>query len=594
MIPRDYQIRAAEACAAAWSSPSGGRHPLLVMATGTGKTKTALFAAQGTRGRVLWLAHRKELVHQARNSLWYDRAQSGVVMANENGCDKRIVFGSFRTLSQPKRMEEYLKHGVPDLVVVDEAHHSVAAENMKVLQPLIAAGARLLGLTATPDRDDDLSLEDLWVPVFSFGFVEAIESGFLMAPYVAVERIPGFDETQVGGRRDYNVDELGEKLLAAHVVEHTVGIMGRTLTAHRMPRKDDSTQMSADGRHALVFTATVEQAQLTAKALCDVGWRAKVVCHKTPKRERDDILVAFQKGHINAVCNPAAYTEGVDLPECDLVVVARPTKSRTLYVQMIGRGARINAGKRDTMVIDLAGASEMHSLISAPALIGGSRCKTFPGGVHQFVEVDGKAKCECGARLPCYASLEAGAGGLHTWVDDSTTGRRTCKHCSKPQCKDSPSWKHEYTPIAGHRRQCMWCDVIVPNPLASLQSGERQVVEPPEPAAWALLHTLRDPVEAINLDEHGIIYLVGGQKRATPVWLPRRAKNPRPLTDGPVERWHAEEICADLIRKARKAWDPWKREVLAGGSGGDINRAMDFRRYAAVRAAETGVSEWRR
>jgi hypothetical protein len=250
-------------------------------------------------------------------------------------------------------------------------------------------------------------------------------------------------------------------------------------------------------------------------------------------------------------------------------------------------------GKRDTLVLDLSGASEIHNLVSAPALVGGSRCKSAPNGVHTFGNVDGRAVCACGTKLPCWASLEAGGPGTHTWLDEPVSGRRSCKHCAKPQCENSPSWAHEYTPIAGFRQQCMYCDVVIPAQLGSMHGASKNQPPPPNEVSWARLHTLHDKVEAVDLGDHGVLYRVVTGELDRLVWLPRRAKNPRPLTDGPVDRWHADQVSADLVLKAARRWDAWKAEVVIGGAG-RVSDAVGFRLYAAKRAVESGVSTWRR
>lgn len=577
----------------------------------TGKTKTALYIAESVRGRVVWLAHRQELLDQPLSELWWGTDSAGVVQADRDASDARIVFASVQTLAQPERLAALLRAGHPELLVVDEAHHSVSPSYRAVIEQLRGPRTRLLGLTATADREDDRDLGELWTVAYSLGIVEAVEQGYLVPPYAAVVRPPDFDEHQADARRDYE-DAVGELLLAAGVVEHTVAVLGQAHLADRLPRRDDTQRISARDRSWLVFTATVEQARLTAEALLADGWRAAWVSGETPKRERQRLARAFAKGEINALCNAGVFTEGTDLPRCNGILLARATASWSLFVQMIGRGLRLNdprwdpswgpmtrideryRGDQDCLVIDLAGATELHSLVAAPALVGGTRCKG-PGGQHVLEPREGgKGGCKhCSLSIPCWTSHEAGGDGQHTWVDKPAV--RECSHCGRPQCVGAPDGRHGWIPQPGWQYACMHpaCGATRPMPLSSLQGDRRGPGEPPPPAAWVALHQLDRPVEALDLGEHGLLFLAEADRRCRPWWLPSRARQARPLTDAPVDRWYALELCADLVRKAKKAWDPWRRETLFGGTDGQIGDVVELRRRATARAVAAGVASWR-
>jgi hypothetical protein len=211
-----------------------------------------------------------------------------------------------------------------------------------------------LGLTATPERADGKNLAKIWEMAYSYSMIDAMDEGYLVPIRSVIQPIEGLDLSEVSGTSDYSAEELGKVLLRAEVVDHTA----------------DCLMEHAVGRKAIVFTATVEQAQLTAEELRNRGWKATHVSGETPAEERARILNDFSNGEIDAICNCAVLTEGTDLPIADCIVVARPTRSKPLYIQMIGRGLRLSPGKEDCLVIDLAGASDEHSLIQAPVLIG--------------------------------------------------------------------------------------------------------------------------------------------------------------------------------------------------------------------------------
>lgn len=618
--PRPYQVTARQRVEEAWAS--GVRAPMLVMATGTGKTKTALYVASGVTGRIVWLAHRQELLDQPLGELWFGTESAGIVQAHRDASDARIVFASVQTLAQEERLAALLRGGHPELLVVDEAHHSVSPSYRAVIERLRGPDTKLLGLTATADREDDLDLGELWTVVYSLGIVEAIETGFLVPPFAVVCRPKDFDEHQAAGRRDYE-EAVGELLLASHVVEHTVEVLEQDHCAARLPRREGAAEervLSSRDRSWLVFTQTVAQAEATSEALRARGWTAAWVSGETPKTDRRRLARAFAKGEIRALCNAGVFTEGTDLPRCNGVLIARALASWSLFVQCLGRGLRLHdpawdlgwgpmnrldpryRGDQDCLVVDLAGSTELHSLIAAPALVGGQRCAN-PGGHELEARPEGKGGCRhCSLSIACWASLEAGSDGAHHWNDGGQpvpegaedVPARACIHCGRPQCQSAPDGRHSWIPATGWKYECLHlaCGASRPMPLSALQGARRSPEAPPPPAAWTPLHQLDRPVEVLDLGEHGLLYLVGTD-RAQPVWLPPRARNPRPLCDGPVDRWYALELAADLVRKARKAWDPWRRETLFGGVDGNVDDVVDLRRRATARAVSTGVASWR-
>lgn len=366
---RGPQVEAIDAVRAAWKG--GTTNALVVLPTGVGKTITALSVVAGAvaKGqRVLWLAHRQELLDQpmrAFRALWPDAARdAGIVQADRDEAHRQVVFGSIQTLRSDVRLARYLEKGPPNLAVIDEAHHSVANEWRKVLEALDAARAVVnkgpaykLGLTATPDRADGKTLAKLWTLVYACSIIRAIGEGHLVPPVYASETLPLLNLANVAGEGDWDAEDLGEALMAAHVVEHTVGAI----------------QKHAAGRRGIVFTATVAQARETSQALRDAGIESRFVCGETEDDERRRMLAGFQSGAIDWLCNAQVLTEGTDLPAADCIVMARPTRSKGLYTQCLGRGLRTNpsTGKENCLVIDLVAASDEHGKmpITAPILL---------------------------------------------------------------------------------------------------------------------------------------------------------------------------------------------------------------------------------
>lgn len=585
---RPYQVEAQQAVRAAWESGTTG--PLIVLATGTGKTVTAmgLVVEALERGeRVVWLAHRDELVsQQPRNTLgmfWPEMVdRCGVVQAGDNDTDSQLIFASVQTLASRGRADQVVAHGAIDLLVCDECHRAAAPEYQKTLAKVEAK--RRLGLSATPEREDGADLSETWEIVYSFGIVEAIGQGYLLPPYAAVDRVRvDLDEAS----EDMAV--VGESLLLAGIVDHTVAALSKSHKAERLPWRDDKLILSPTGRSTLVFTATVEQAELTAAALCKAGRVARWVAGTTPKGDRRRLLAAFAAGRIDVLCNAAVLTEGTDLPPASCIVLARPTRSRVLYVQIVGRGLRLYEDQECCLVIDLSGATEVHSLVAAPVLVGETPCPKSPDRHHDFTNDEGEATCgHCGHRLPCWAALESGqAAGRHVYVDG------VCKHCGRVQCPESPTNAHAWVPEVDAgvaRRRCMWCDGLTRDPLGGL-AKERELRKPVK-AAWTLLPGLVPRVWAVDLGEVGIAFMREHPgDRYEPLWLPKRKRRARSL--GAVDARLARAWVDDIVRRAEPKWDARSKEEVRGGHGQAADRE-DWVRRAMVRATHAGVADWQK
>lgn len=588
-IIRPYQTEAHRAIRASWADGLAG--VMVVMATGTGKTATALslivrdFLAHGRR--VVWLAHREELVVQPADTVarfwpaYADRV--GIVQAERDSPRADLVCASVATLAtSPHRVDAILAAGPIDLLVVDEAHHSTSPTQQAAIQAL---GARLrLGLTATPDREDGADLSEDWEIAFSYSIVDAIGDGYLLAPFAHVERLPRLDLSRVSGRWDYDDAELGAELLRAGVVEHTVQLLTRAqVEAVRLPERDLFANISPRGRAALVFTATVEQAQRTALALRDAGLRAVHISGKTAKAERRRMIRAFRAGHIDILCNAAVLTEGTDLPRASCVVLARPTRSWSLFVQMVGRGLRLHGDQADCLILDVAGATEGHSLISAPVLIGGSKCRRSPNGAHSFTPAaspqDG-ARCDhCNAKIACGVLM-----GPHKWGAD-----HHCEACGRPQCAESQDGAHHWTSAADHKRRCVECGMEIPDPLAGLLRERRSdAIE----ADWVRIPDVAPECYAVDLGDYGILYVRRQRPGWMPVWLAKGGRKPRPLSSRPLRTDHVRAYADDLVKRAERVAAraaSWK-----GGRPDAYLRGKARNMGAPVRPGETAGEVGRR
>lgn len=277
---RPYQEEAIAAVFAA--RDEGITRPLLVMATGTGKTVVfsemarRVAADAGHAARVLILAHREELIDQAADKLrtvWPD-AHVGKVRAQHDNAHAQVVVATIQTMHVAKRRERYLSYGAPDLVIVDEAHHAGAMTYMRTLSALgcfTEGGPLCVGVTATPNpKDKDLAA--CWQRVaYSYGMGEAVDDGYLSDLVGLQVEVQGLDLSNVkASRGDYQDAALAEAMSAAH----TPQVVAQTYAEH------------AVGRRAICFTPTIALAEETARAMVDAGFRAAMVCgdHGTAER----------------------------------------------------------------------------------------------------------------------------------------------------------------------------------------------------------------------------------------------------------------------------------------------------------------------
>lgn len=353
---RPYQREAVEACNAAWAL--GTRRVLVTHPTGTGKTVTAshVIAERLARGeRVLFIAHRGELLDQAMRTMltiepW---AHVGRVQAAKDGSDARVVYAMVQTIANPKRLARLLDHGAFGLVIYDEAHHTASASAREVLAELGCwqeGGPDLLGMTATPDRSDGKDLAHIFETVaHSYTIAEAIEAGYLTPPrgrQIATD----LDMSKVritGG--DYNAADLGAEM-------ERVDIGGAIVKAWQ--------DWARDRARTVVFVPLVAIAENVAAAFRAAGVDAAAVHGGMPPKERARVLGARH----TVLTNAMLCTEGWDDPEVGCVVWCRPTKSRALFAQAIGRGLRLHPSLTDCLVLDLVGSSGTHALAGLSTL----------------------------------------------------------------------------------------------------------------------------------------------------------------------------------------------------------------------------------
>jgi superfamily II DNA or RNA helicase len=358
---RDLHCYQLEALVAVYHAMARGvRRQLLVLPAGSGKT--IIFVELALRrvhiGRVLVLVHRVELIQQAVAAF---RAADpdvriGVVKSRCNEISAQVVVASVQTLCRPERLAMVGSDFAT--VIVDEAHHATADSYVRILKHLRCLapnGPLTVGVTATAERADGIGLEQIWEEiVYHRDILSLTKQGYLCSFRVVPVRI-AVDLDRVHRRAgDFAAGELDTALRGA-------GAFRLVVAAYRR---------HATGRKALVYTATVASAHKMAAAFRKAGISAEAINGKATPRARQAVLDRFRSGKTIVLVNCALLTEGFDEPSIDCIVIARPTLSRPLFEQMMGRGNRTHPGKSDCLIIDLVGASDRHAQVSVASLLG--------------------------------------------------------------------------------------------------------------------------------------------------------------------------------------------------------------------------------
>ena len=350
---RPYQQEAEKAVFAEWKK--GNKRTLLVLPTGTGKT--IVFAKITERcvkngERVLILAHRAELLEQAVDKIKKVTGLRCAVEKAEESCIGswyRIVVGSVQTMMRQKRLNQF-DTDYFDTIIIDEAHHCISDSYQKVIDYF--SESKLLGVTATPDRGDMKNLGKVFESMaYEYSLSSAIKEGFLSP--IKAQTIPlKLDLTEVGTQAgDFKTSDLG------------------TALEPYLYQIADEMKKYCDGRKTVVFLPLVKTSQKFCNILNENGFKAAEINGNSDNRS--EILNDFNSGKYNVICNSMLLTEGWDCPSVDCVVVLRPTKVRSLYCQMVGRGTRLSpeTGKTELLILDFLWHTERHELCRPAHLI---------------------------------------------------------------------------------------------------------------------------------------------------------------------------------------------------------------------------------
>lgn len=399
---RDYQILTCDGIDKQWET---ARSTLAVLATGLGKTVcfAEVIRRRLSRGRVLVLAHREELILQARQKIeHFTGIDCEIEMADQIASTSLyhqmpVVIASIQTLisKNGKRIERFKPEDFAT-VILDEAHHGCAVSFKKVLDyfrrnPM----AKILGVTATPDRKDEEALGQIFESVaINMGILEGVNEGWLVPVEQQMVTVSGLD---FSGVKTTAGDLNGGELKA---------IMEAESNLHELC---SATLQIAGNRQTIVFTASVKHAEM----VCNILNRhrdgiAQWICGKTPKENRRSIIKNMHSGKTQILVNVGVATEGFDCPAVEVIVMGRPTKSRALYSQMAGRATRPLPGivdgpetsadrkaaiyasaKKSCLIVDLVGNSGRHKLVTTLDILGGKYSDDERDEAHAMLKKDG-------------------------------------------------------------------------------------------------------------------------------------------------------------------------------------------------------------
>lgn len=356
---REYQVEAADAVFEAWDE-GVFPPPAVILPTGSGKSVTMgeivrRLHARGGEGKIVVLAHRGELLRQLKRAVHQldDSIRVGTVKAQTREYDCDVLVASVQTLASS--WEHLAEIGDVQAVLVDECHHYAAETYRGVLGELgafdVVDATPVVGFTATMWRSDG-GLESLWSPVYEKDLIWAIEQGFLVRPRGLVVVCDSIDLSDVRVEAgEYVRSELEEAMMAS---------VQSTVTAMETHCRD---------RACIVFAAGVDHAYSLAESLSEAGMPTEVVVGSMSEEERQGVYDRFNSGVLHSMVTVTVLTEGADFPRCDCVVMARPTRSKSLHSQQVGRALRLyvdpvsGVEKRDALVLDLAGHTRSLSLM---------------------------------------------------------------------------------------------------------------------------------------------------------------------------------------------------------------------------------------
>jgi DNA repair protein RadD len=342
---RPYQSAVIDKCTAAFFQ--GHKYILIQASTGAGKTVVASelinrIVAGSTP--VLFLAHRKEIILQTSQKLDAFGVDHGVIMGNHPRKNDHLVqVATIQTIS--RRLKNLPPAGV---MFIDEAHLSCgdSYKAMKFLYP----DAVIIGLTATPTRTDGKGLSEIYSTIIEcVPMAQLIEEGHLVKPRVFAPYTPDMKAVHIS-KGDYDATEtaavMDKPQITGDIIKHWIKY--------------------AQDRKTICFASSVQHSKNIVAEFVGAGISAKHLDATTPAVERDQTLHAWRDGKFAVLSNCGLFIEGLDVPAASCCILARPTKSLTIYLQAVGRVMRPAENKTDAIILDHAGLTAVHDFVDVP------------------------------------------------------------------------------------------------------------------------------------------------------------------------------------------------------------------------------------
>lgn len=315
------------------------RSVLYVSPTGSGKTFVAGHIISGAlqrNKRVLYTTHLREIIFDVSERLHHAGITHKFILA---GMEKKVLpdvaLASIQTLTR-REAERF------DLIIIDEAHHAVSRSYRSVLA--MHGGAKILGMTATPIRADGCGLGGIFQEMV-IGVKPSVlrEAGVIVPARILCPSKPDLSKVRVR-RGDYDEGDLEKAVDQPKLVGDIV----------------EQWEKNSIDRQTIVFASSCKHANHICESFVHAGHAAEYIDGDTPHRERKLIFARMRSGETRLLVNVGIATEGVDLPSVGAIVLARPTKSLSLFIQMAGRGLRADGTKVDCLILDHSGSSEDH------------------------------------------------------------------------------------------------------------------------------------------------------------------------------------------------------------------------------------------
>jgi superfamily II DNA or RNA helicase len=346
---RDYQ----EQCLEILKQVREGSKSLVMSSVGSGKTVIFSSLAANCDGRVLIVTPSTELREQAEEKLKAidTDAQIGSVQGELDDVHAKIVVSTRQSLTHPKseRLKRMLKHGEFEYLIVDECHQ--APKQIHKIIKQINKNIKCIGFSATPYTNE--CIEIFGQPIFRRGILDMIDAEFLVEPYAILIR----SKTNISHVKTNNGDFIqGELEKAVNNAERNQLII------------ESYKKYCTERKLTLVFAAGCDHGKELLKEFRAEGIQCEYVDGETSKEQRKAIIEKFKKNEIKVLINVLALAVGFDVPETDSLIICRPTKSRILFEQIVGRGLRLADGKTDCQIIDIQDITKKHDLMNIDAI----------------------------------------------------------------------------------------------------------------------------------------------------------------------------------------------------------------------------------